>query len=129
MLSQLFTATYRGQAVVVGQAAAEELAGISQAVETAWCRDTLQQWTMIAIRYTRQRRVDIHGLGWRTKLDNSWITSRLVAADLTGRAVASLSGHTYLLGQPDTPELDPNLRSHLAYALHRWAFENIRSQG
>jgi hypothetical protein len=49
-----------------------------------------------------------------------------VAVNLTKAAVRTRSGHVYLLGVHDQPELDPELHAHLAYALKTWGFENVR---
>ena len=123
----LFHASYRGRSVVIARAGTDELAALIQPVEDTVSRDNLDRWSLIAIRDPGRDRVNIHALGWRIILQTTWITSRLVSLDLGAQALATLSGHVYLLGKPDSPELDPELRDHLAYALSHWAFDDVRS--
>jgi hypothetical protein len=118
----LFRVVYNGDPVVVTHA---EDTGIELfAGEVGPARDVLELWSLIAIRCGSA--FDIHALGWRLLLENTWITSPLLAVDLTAGAVRTRSGHTYLLGGRDKSELDPELRAHLAYALRTWGFDDVR---
>ena len=49
-----------------------------------------------------------------------------MAVNLTLGAVRTRSGKAYLLGIRDQPQLDPELRAHLSYALREWGFEDVR---
>ena len=128
-MSELFRATYRGRPVVIGQASAEELFVITRDVDTAACRDCLERWTLVAIRDPGRPQVRIHALGWRSTLQNTWITSRLVAVDTVRCAVSTMSGHVYRLEQARAGDPEPELRSHLQYALHQWGFEDVQDPG
>ncbi len=128
-MSKLFQATYHVHPVVIGRASPQELSAINQDVDTAGCRDDLELWCLVAIRDPRRPQVQIHALGWRSALQNTWITSRLVAVDALKRAVATMSGHVYRLGEADAEELEPQLREHLRYALHQWKFESDQDVG
>ena len=129
MMSELFHATYRGRPVVVGQVSPEELSVITRDVDVAGCQDCFERWTLVAIRDPGRPQVNIHALGWRSTLQNTWITSRLVAVDALTGAVATMSGHVYRLGDADAGELEPQLREHLRYALHQWRFESVQDVG
>ena len=126
MTGKFFTARYRGQLVVIGPATMPELAALTKPVAKVACRDHLDQWTLVAIRDTARPVVAVHVLGWRTMLANTWITSSLTAVDPEKTAVATRSGHVYLLGDPDSTDLDPELRDHLAYALRTWGFADVQ---
>ena len=118
----LFEATWHGDAVTVTHATVEEIAFLSGPVEDG--EDLLELWSLIAIRNGPLS--EIHALGWRLLLANLWITSPVVAVNLTLGAIRTESGKTYLLGARDKPELDPELRSHLGYALRKWGFDDVR---
>ena len=77
----LFTATHRGQPVTVRHAGADELTALAGPVDPASARDTLDAWSLVAIRNTEAGVGDVRALGWRVALLNSWITSPLVAVD------------------------------------------------
>jgi hypothetical protein len=117
----LFRAVYRGESVIVNHAKYAEIETLVGIVGPP--RDLLELWSLIAIRVGST--VDIHALGWRLLLANTWITSSVVAVDLTAGAVRTRSGKAYLLGSPDESELDPELRAHLAYALRTWGLDNV----
>src|ERR1700731_3163903 len=119
----LFRAAYRGEAVIVTHATNAEIELF--AGEVGPPRDMLELWSLIAIRCGSA--FDIHALGWRLLLENTWITSPLLAIDSAAGAVRTRSGHTYLLGCRDKSELDPELRAHLAYALRTWGFDDVRT--
>ena len=119
----LFRAVYRGEPVIVTHAKDAEIELF--AGEVGPPRDMLELWSLIAIRCGSA--FDIHALGWRLLLANTWITSSLVAVDLTAGAVRTRSGNNYLLGGRDKSELDPELRAHLAYALRTWGFDDVRT--
>lgn len=123
--SLLLEATYHGNAISVGHADEAELALLAGAVASAGVRDELELWSLVAIRDPAGRGTEVHALGWRTDLANTWITSPLTAVDLTASIVSTRSGHSYQLGTPDTPELNPELRGHLAYALRTWGFDDV----
>lgn len=82
-------------------------------------------WSLIAVRTGLA--VEIHALGWRLLLAKTYITSRVVAVDFTVGAVRTRSRKIYLLGARDLPDLDPDLRDHLGYALRTWGFGDVRS--
>jgi hypothetical protein len=119
----LFEATWHGDAVTVTHATVEEIAFLSGPVGDGGGEDLLELWSLIAIRNGPLS--EIHGLGWRLLLANTWITSPVVAANMTLGAIRTESGKTYLLGARDKPQLDPELRRHLAYALRTWGFEDV----
>lgn len=120
----LFRAAYRGRPVAVGPATEAELAALARAPGPA-PRDSLDRWTLVAVRYARGRGTQVHALGWRTALEDTWITSVLTGVDATAGTVAARSGYAYKIGAADGPELDPGLREHLAYALRTWGFGGI----
>jgi hypothetical protein len=126
MTGELFTVTHRGRPAVVGRATGDELAAITTPLATDASRDLLECWSLVAIRDGDRQGVEIHALGWRPGLQNSWITSPLTGVDMTVPAVATWSGSVYRLGEPDSADLDPELRAHLAYALQRWGFDEVR---
>ena len=123
-LPVLFRAAYRGCPVAVGPATEAELAALAPAPGPA-PRDSLERWTLVAIRYDRGRGTQVHALGWGTALGNTWITSVLTGVDAGVGRVATTSRHAYSLGAADGPELDPVLREHLAYALQTWRLGGI----
>jgi hypothetical protein len=127
MTGELFTATHRGRVKVVGQATENELAAITKPVAVEASRDFLERWSLVAIRDADRPGVEIHALGFRPKLRTTWITSPLTGVDMTSRAVATWSGHVYVLGQADDgPDLNPELRAHLGYALKAWGFNDVQ---
>ncbi|WP_158933125.1 hypothetical protein [Acidisphaera sp. S103] len=117
----LFKAIYRGKPVSVTHASDVEIESVVGTVGPP--QDMLELWSFIAIRIGSA--VDIHALACRVRLRNTWITSSIVAVDLTARAIRTWSGQNYLLGTRDEPELDPELRAHLAYALRTWGFTDV----
>ncbi len=120
-------ATYRGRPVEVGQASADELAALAATAPLEEAIDTLERWSLIAIRGLEEGGVEVHALAWRRGLPNAWITSRLVAVDLVDGLIRTVSGHVYRLCRPDRPEgLAPELSEHLDYALRRWGFVEFR---
>lgn len=124
-LAVLFRAAYRGCPVAVGPDTEAELAALAPAPGPA-PRDSLERWTLVAIRYDRGRGTQVHALGWRTALGNTWITSALIGVDAGAGMVATRSGHAYALGTAHGPEFDAALREHLAYALRTWGYDGIR---
>ena len=118
----LFRAVYRGDPVTVTHAKDAEIELL--AGEVGPTKDTLKLWSIVAIRYSKA--TEIHALGWRRLLENTWITSPLVAADLAAGSIRTRSGNAYSLGIRDDKELDPVLRDHLAYALRTWRFDDVR---
>ena len=129
MIGELFQAAYRGRPVVVGQATLEELSVVAQDVDTAGFRDCLERCLLVAIRDPGRPRVNVHALGWRVGLKNTWITSRLLSVDTVRGAVATRSGHVYRLEHADVGELAPELADHLRYALHQWGFKDVQAIG
>ena len=89
--------------------------------------DVLEHWSLIAIGGLGEGCADVHALGWRRGLSNTWITSPLVAVDLAAQAIQTMSGHVYALGRRDNPAgMQPELADHLDYALRTWGFVNLR---
>lgn len=121
----LFRATYRGNSVSVGHATDAELDAIAAVVDPASARDVLHAWSLVAVRDSESRGTQVHALGWRVALVNTWITSPLVGVDSQARAVSTESGHAYSLELQDGPELAPSLWKHLAYALRTWGFTDV----
>jgi hypothetical protein len=119
----LFTATFRGDPVRVTHATAEEIESLAGPIGNP--SDLLELWSLVAIHFDQL--IEIHALGWRVLLANTWITSPLVGVNLTLDTVLTRSRKIYMLGSRDKPELDPNLRSHLADALKTWGFDDVRS--
>jgi hypothetical protein len=117
----LFTATYRGDAVRVTHATAEEVSLLAESVEQP--QDMLEFWSLISIHYGFE--VRIHALGWRLLLANVWMTSAVVAVDRALGAVRTQSWRRYLLGVRDWPELDQVLRAHLEHTLRTWGFKDV----
>jgi hypothetical protein len=123
----LLRAAYRGGPVTVTHATAEEIEALAGPVSLGDSKlgdDMLELWSLIAIRF--EAAVEIHALGWRVLLANTWVSSRVVAANLTEGIVRTRSGKMYLLGVRDKPDLDPELRAHLAYALKTWKFIDVQ---
>jgi hypothetical protein len=123
----LFDARYRGALVLVAHATTDEVESLAGPVGPADGKpadDLMELWSLISIRFTSA--IEIHALGWRTLLANTWISSPLVAVNLTEGSLRTRSGKIYLLGVRDQPELDPELRSHLAYALKTWGFDDAQ---
>src|SRR6267154_1022063 len=116
----LFQVTFRGCAVRVGHATDAELGRLDGTVAPADARDQLDAWSLIALRDVADGGNEIHALGWRTGLLNTWITSPLIIVDRAANTISTTSGHAYSLGRPDSRELHPALRGHLAYALRTW---------
>lgn len=123
----LFAATHHGQPVTVCHADEVELAAFAGTFATAEARDELEAWSPIAIRNLARDVAAVHALGWRPGIMNTWITSALRTVDTAAGTVSTSSGHTYTLGRRDDPDLDPELRGHLAYALRRWGFDDVRA--
>ena len=125
-MSPLFQATHRGRRIIVDHASAEELAALSTNSTFGLPRDTLESWSLVALRNLDCHGSKVHALGWRVGLANTWITSALTMVDLPRGLVATQSGHAYSLGEKDCQELEPVLREHLLYALGRWGFQHVR---
>ena len=121
----LFRAAYRGNPVFIGHATDAELDVIAAVVDAANARDVLHAWSLVAGRDPDGRGIQVHALGWRVALVNTWITSALVGVGLQPQVVSTWSGHAYRLGTEDLPEQYPELRAHLAYALRAWGFSNV----
>jgi hypothetical protein len=122
----LFTVTCRGTLFSVGHATEAEIACLGGGEEPTDVRDVLELWSLIAIRDPTGRRTAIYALGWRAHLQSTWITSPLVGIDLNRCQVATSLGQCYRLLEPDAPGLEPRLRGHLAVALLRRGFEDVR---
>ena len=111
----------------MGHATADELAVLAATASLGEAIDTLECWSLIAIRGLEEGGTEVHALAWRRRLPNAWITSPLVAVDLAEGAIRTLSGHVYGLGGPDEPgSLVPDLLNHLDYSLRRWGFVDFR---
>ncbi|WP_158747679.1 hypothetical protein [Acidisphaera sp. L21] len=121
----LLHASHCGRPVEVGVATDAEVAAL-QAPVSVKARDMLERWTLIAIRNVSFNGVELHALGWRRGLQNSWITSALTIVDLPARLVATRSGNAYGLAEADVEGLSPELAEHLAYALSMWGFSDVR---
>ena len=121
----LFHASKPGRAASVSHATETELADLAGTSPVAEPSDRLDGWSLVTVRDGNVR-LTVHALGWKGELANAWITSPLVWADPIGRVVSTSSGHTYRLGAPDRPSLQPDLRSHLARALRTWGFADVR---
>lgn len=124
---RLYGATYHGNSVEIGLARDAELAAIAGSVFPASTRDLLDPWSLVAIRNLDGCRTEVHALGWRAALGNTWITSTLVGVDLQMRGVSTRSGYVYRLGTEEVPGPSPELRDHLVYALHTWGFTDVGS--
>ena len=121
----LFLATFQGRTTWVGQAAADEIALLPGPVDRGGSRDHLDVWSAVSIRGTGYPEPRIHVLGWRREIATVWITSRALALDSSEDTVRTASGHVYILGTRDDPELAPVLRAHLRIALQTWGFLDI----
>jgi hypothetical protein len=119
----LFEAVRDGVPVTVTLAKESEIENIARPLSSG--QDVLEFWSLIAFRF-EDARCEIHALGWRRYLSNTWITSRIVGVDLTTGAIRTRSGRQYWLGDRDQPTLAPELRSHLRYALQKWGFDDVR---
>jgi hypothetical protein len=118
----LFQAYYDGVPVTVTHATDDEIAQLAGPVTSAL--DVLELWSLIAFRYGTE--IEIHALGHRTYLGTTRATTRVMVVDLTTGGVRTSSGAQYALGARDQPRLDPQLRSHLGYALRTWGFDDVR---
>ena len=117
--------TFRGHPTTVGIPTATELQALSGAAVTGEIRDELLPWCLIAIRVLDGRSTKVHALGWRSMLQNTWITSALTTVDVAAGLVWTSSGHGYKLGGGVGSELSPMLREHLLYALLTWGFDDV----
>ena len=122
----LFQADWQGMPVSIARASEDELAALAAPVSTDSISDVFDPWSIIAIRSLPTGSTSLRGLGWRAHMQNTWITSRLVAVDPTRNLIGTRSGHIYLLGGSDKPEITTGLREHLAYALRTWGFTDVR---
>lgn len=128
MLGQLlFTATFRGELIAIRQATETDYGTLTKRIARDAVSDVLDRWSGIAIS-TSTVGPHVHILGWRQCLQDTWITSCVVARDPDVDLVKTWSGKTYLLGPPSSPELDRDLWDHLHRALGAWGFEAIRAQ-
>jgi hypothetical protein len=123
MTDLLFEASYHGSPVAVGRATDDEIAALAGTVGRG--SDVLERWSLVAIR-DPARGPEVHALGWRMLLGNTWITSPVIVVDLATGAVRTRSGNAYLLGSRDRADLDPELLEHLAYALRTWGYDDVR---
>lgn len=121
----LFSATSRGSRIAVGPATDEELAAIARPILFATAQDVLLPSMLVSIRTAGDLDVAVHALGWRLVLANTWITSRLLAADLESGAVGTWSGKVYTLVGCNSRELPPPLHDHLGYALRLWGYDDV----
>jgi hypothetical protein len=124
-MSTWLTATFLSAPVSVGSPTEEEAQKFAGAVEPVAARDHLDCWNLVVIREQSGPRLELHCLGWRSALGNTWITSPLVRIDLTAGLVATFSKHVYVLGRRDEG-LDDCMRQHLLYALRTWGCDNVK---
>jgi len=121
----LLRAIYHGNSVSVGRATDAELDATAVPIDPAIARDVLNAWSLVAVRDPDGRGTQVHTLGWRVGLGNTWITSALVGVDLQARAVSPKFGHAYRFKLQDGMKLAPSLRDHLGYALRTWGFTDV----
>jgi hypothetical protein len=121
----LFRATQGDRPVVIGRATTDEVSALAGPVGPAAVRDDIDRWNLIAIRDPLGRGTQIHTLGWRRRLGNTWITSPIVRIDATSAMVSTSSAHSYALGEPNDADIDPDLAGHLLYALRTWGLIGI----
>ena len=115
----LLHAVYRGRAISVGWATDVELDAIRGPVLHN-VRDVLESWFLVAIRDPGGLGTQVHALGWRPKMANTWITSALTSVEQDGNLVATRSGHAYRLACRGEAENAPILLDHLIYTLRTW---------
>ncbi len=123
-----FRATFQGAPQTIGHATTEEIAALAGQVGVDAAHpldDVLDSWSLVAIRSVSA--TTVHALGWRRRLANTWITSKIVALSTTEGAVRTTSGAAYFLADPDQHELHPKLRAHLIYALTTWGYKDVLS--
>lgn len=125
MSGHLFRATHDGRPMVIGRATLDEVSALIGHVDPAAARDEIDRWNLIAVRERLGHGLQIHALGWRRRLGNTWITSPLVSIAARSTMVSTSSGHSYRLGEPDGAEVDPDLMDHLLYALRTWGLSDI----
>jgi hypothetical protein len=123
---QLFLAMLAGEPVGIGHADEEERSVLVPATAAIMPRDTIDRWSLIAIRGGTVRATTIHALGHRITLDDVWITSPLTSFDPGSMMVGTSSGHTYRLGETDSPAIGTERRDHLAFALRKWGYDVVR---
>lgn len=121
----LSRARYRGNPVSVDHATDAELDATTNSPDPASARNLLPAWSLIAVCGLVDRGAEVHALGWRVDLVNTWISSALVGVDLEAQAVSTKSGHAYRLWGKNELKLAPSPRDHLAYALHTWGFTDV----
>jgi hypothetical protein len=124
----LFRATDKGVPQAACHATPEEIQALAGPIGVSVGHppdDTLDYWSLISIRSSVEN--SIHALGWRRLMENTWITSRVLAINMTMGTVRTGSGAFYFLGIQDQRELDPELRAHLMYALGVWGYDDVRS--
>ena len=125
MSEVLFRATCRDRPVVIGRATPDELSTLADPVDLAATRDDIDRWNLIAIRDPSGRGTQIHALGWRRRLENTWITSPIIGINVYPAMVRTSSAHSYGLGEPGGTAMDPELMDHLLFALRTWRFVGI----
>ncbi len=125
MSKLLFRATQGDRPVAIGRATSDEVSALAGRVVPAAVRDDIDRWNLIAIRDPLGRGIQIHALGWRRRLGNTWITSPIVSIDAASAMVSTSSAHSYALGEPNGADIDPDLADHLLYALQTWGLLRI----
>jgi len=112
---------------MIGRATPDEKLALAGPVDSTAVRDDIDRWNLIAIRDLAGRGTQFHALGWRRGLANTWITSPIVNIATTSTLVSTSSAHSYVLGEPDGIDIDPDLVDHLLYALRTWGLMSIES--
>ena len=122
----LFTATWHGSGAAIGRATEAELAPLVRQGVPGVVRDVLRPSFLVAVRRADVPEAAVHALGWRQRLLNTWITSRLVAIDFATGTAATRSRNVYrLAGADGHDELPTLLHDHLWYALRTWGFDDV----
>lgn len=126
MVRGLLRANFQGDEIEIGPARADEVIRLETDLRGSATRDVIDLWTFVAIRFPPPRVPEVHALGWRVQLQNTWITSALVSVSIQSRRIGTASGHDYSLGTRDGPGLRVELWEHLIYSLQTWGFRDIQ---
>ena len=121
----LFRASFRGLTAWVGHARCNEISALAPSPTHEAVRGHLDHWALIAIRFVGRPEPELHALGLVRQTGCVWITSRIMSSGESQASIITWSGNRYDLGRRGDPELAPELRAHLRYALLTWGFVDV----
>ena len=121
----LFLASFRELTTWVGHARCDEISALAPSPKHEELRGHLDHWALIAIRFVGRPETQLHALGSVRETGCVWITSRIMSSGENQSSIITWSGNRYNLGSRGAPELAPELRAHLRYALLTWGFVDV----